>query len=298
MIKFRVQAIILLALILAPFLNLQAQEGNGISVSPTRVQRNYKINDSESVNLTLLNNESIPVNVNVNLKSFKLINNNQEIKFELSPEEEVLNWIKDFNNNFTINPKERFNYSLNLEIDPGTKPGGYLFSLLFEIRTDSSNEGESSTKIIQSVGVPFVINVSGITGASYGQISLDSFNLNYDFISNSIPYSVSVFNNSNQIITPIGVTKLKKNFGFGPEQITKDFNNDARIVSSFSIRNFIDKINLDQSVLGEYEVSINFLYGLENNVYTSKTKIFILPLWVIGLLIFIIVLVIFKLKRR
>lgn len=278
---------------------INADEGNGISVSPIKIQKNYKGNDSEKVLITLLNNESEEVVLGVNLRSFKLINNNQEILFDESIDETILNWIRNFKNTVVLKPKERYEYPLELVINPDTPPGGYLFTLLFETITDNNNSiNETKTSIKQSIGVPFIVNVAGVQGISYGDISLDTFDIGYNYISNGINYSVTILNNSNQIITPTGVITLKKQFGIGPDVLNSEFNSEGRIVNSFSLRNYTKDIYFNQLVLGQYEVSLNFLYGLENNVYTQKSRVFIIPIWLIIIILGIIIFIIRKLKRK
>lgn len=285
--------------ILSGSIIITADEGNGISISPIKVQKNYKGNDSEKVLITLLNNESEEVVLGVNLRSFKLINNNQEILFDESIDETILNWIRNFKNTIVLKPKERYEYTLDLAINPETPPGGYLFTLLFETITNSNNNlSETKTSIKQSIGVPFIINVAGVQGISYGDISLDKFDVGYNYISNGVNYSITVLNNSNQIITPTGVITLNKKFGFGPDVLNSDFNTEGRIVNSFSLRNYTKDIYFNQLVLGEYEVSLNFLYGLENNVYTQKSRIFVIPIWLIVIVLGIIIFTVRKLKRK
>lgn len=289
----------ILLIILSGSIIITADEGNGISISPIKVQKNYKGNDSEKVLITLLNNESEEVVLGVSLRSFKLINNNQEILFDESIDETILNWIRNFKNTIVLKPKERYEYTLDLAINPETPPGGYLFTLLFETITNSNNNlSETKTSIKQSIGIPFIINVAGVQGISYGDISLDTFDVGYNYISNGVNYSITVLNNSNQIITPTGVITLNRKFGFGPDVLNSDFNSEGRIVNSFSLRNYTKDIYFNQLVLGEYEVSLNFLYGLENNVYTQKSRIFVIPIWLIVIILGIIIFTVRKLKRK
>jgi len=277
---------------------VEQQTVNGISVSPIRIQRNYKGNDKDIINFTLLNNEDTDTTLSVTVRSFKLINNNQDISFDTTVEETILNWIRNFKNSIFLQPKEKAEYNLELNIGGDTKPGGYLFAIFFETQGKDNGENNTEALIKQSIGVPLIINVVGVAGISYGEISIDTFDVSYNIFSNNIQSSVTILNNSNQIITPAGLFTIKKLNGLGPDEMTSSFNQQDKIINSFSLRTYDKDIALENRfVVGEYEVTLNFLYGLENNVFTQKTRIWIIPFW-IPILICIIIFVIYKASRK
>jgi hypothetical protein len=279
---------------------LSAQQdviGNGISVTPIRVQRNYKGNDKDVINFTLLNNENNPIDLSVTVKSFKLINNNLDVVFDSTVDETILNWIRNFDNLLTLNSKERVEYSLELNINADTPPGGYLFAIFFESQGENTSQNTEAV-IKQSIGVPIIINIAGVAGISYGEISLSNFFVNYSLLSNSINTDITILNNSNQIITPAGVIKAKRLNGIGPDEVEVSFNNEGKIINSFSLRSYNIALPLNNRLaFGEYEVELNFLYGLENNVYTQKTKVWVIPPWSILIVVLILIAAI-KLRNK
>lgn len=273
--------------------------GNGISVSPVKVQRNFKGNDKDNLNFTLLNNEDQDIKLSVTLKSFKLLNNNQEISFDTTIDETVLNWIRNFKNSVILKPKEKTEYKLELNIPGDTKPGGYLFGIFFETQGKFSGDSiKSETIIKQSIGVPVIVNIAGVEGISYGQITLDSYDVNYNIITNSVDFFVVILNNSNQIITPTGVITIKKIFGTGPEELTSSFNSDGKLVNAFSLRSFTKEVLLNRFTFGRFEAKLDFLYGLENNVYSQTVTIWIIPIGIPIILLIVILLILFKLRAR
>ncbi len=279
--------------------NSQEGSNNGISVSPVKVQRNYKGNDKDKITFTLLNNEDKDIDLFITLKSFKLLNNNQEIFFEPTIEETVLNWIRNFKNSIILKSKEKTEYTLELNISGDSNPGGYLFGIFFETHGNNSEETKVSETIIkQSIGIPLIINVAGVQGISYGQVSLDSYDISYNMLTNSVPISSVVLNNSNQIITPTGVTTLIKKWGIGPDVLSNSFNSEGRLVNSFSLRTFTSEILLPQFTIGEYEANLDFLYGLENNVYSQKNTIIIIPIWIPGIILLIVLFFFFKVRVK
>lgn len=273
--------------------------GNGISVSPVKIQRNFKGNDKDTLNFTLLNNEDQDIKLSVTLKSFKLLNNNQEISFDTTIDETVLNWIRNFKNSVVLKPKEKTEYKLELNIPGDTKPGGYLFGIFFETQGKFSGDYiKSETIIKQSIGVPVIVNIAGVEGISYGQITLDSYDVSYNIITNSVDFSVVILNNSNQIITPTGVITIKKVFGTGPEELTSSFNSDGKLVNAFSLRSFTKEVLLNRFTFGRFEAKLDFLYGLENNVYSQTVSIYIIPIGIPVIILVVILLIIFKLRAR
>lgn len=273
--------------------------GNGISVTPVKIQRNYSLGESDTIDITLLNNEEFPLTIGVNIKSFKLINNNQNLFFEKYPEDSILSFINNFENRITLEPKQRYNYKLNLTIPNTTLPAGYSFALMFESIGSNTVEEGSNALIKQSVAVPILINIAGVKGITFGELTIDSIETSYNLLSNSVYYQVVLKNNSNQYLTPIGIASLLKNSSasFGPDKVDSNFNRKGLVVSPFSSRVFSSEIYLNQLTFGEYQFSLNILYGLENNVVTNNQSVFIIPIYLI-IIIGVIVIIIFKKVRK
>lgn len=273
------------------FDQVQSVSGNGISVGPIRVQRNYKVNDQDLITFTLLNNESTEQKVSVTVKSFKLINNAQDIVFDENIDDTVLEWIRNFQNRLVLQPKEKTDYKLELNITPETLPGGYLFGIFFEsVGANSESSDSSNTVIRQRIGVPIIVNIAGVAGVTYGDVVLDTFDARYSLLSNLIRVNITILNNSNQIITPVGAVTVKKIWGIGADEIVNNFNARGLIINSFSIRSFDRDINFNEFTLGAFKVKLDFLYGLENNVGSKSVDIFVFPLWFIIALLILIVL--------
>ncbi len=275
-----------------PFTSVRAEENKGLHVSPTRIIDSANANGLKTINFTLVHKGDRATSYDIRFKSFELINNNFEIKFQDTLDPDVEKWILNKDSNILLEPDKPKEFELKLQIPSNASNQGYSFAIFFE---SQSLADDKHTVIRQSIGIPVILNIeSAILGeSSDAGLIVRKFETNKIQFLNNVNFDILIENAGKFFAVPIGSLEITKELGIG-ENTKSDFNDEKKVISANSSRSFTQVVNLSQYSIGKFKAKFYFVYGSTNRVEVAEYEFWVLPWWFIIIVILIVIFLVFK----
>jgi hypothetical protein len=286
----------------APVAAQQSVDSNGLKITPVRAELTLDKGKSQTVTITVENVTSSKAMLKPIVNDFVADDSESgEPRILLNENERAPgNSFKDLVDNkklsnIALDSKQRAEVKVTVAVPANAASGGYYGAVRF---APADSVTAKNVAMTASVGTIFLIKVPGnITE----KVSLASFGVSHGSskgpLFNSGPISaVSRFKNEGNVhVQPFGRINLSKN-GKLVESIEINKTEPRSNVLPGSIRKF-DTPFTKVGRLGRYTVEGNFGYGSEGQLISAKATFYVIPYWLIGAVVLLILFAIFGLPK-
>lgn len=273
--------------------------GNGLRISPVRVDLTVKPGASQTVDVYVTNITGIPTQLKGVINDF-VASDDESGKPRILLDDNAnapshgLRQYVDKIDNFTLQPNEQRIIKVKINIPADAAGGGYFGAVRFLPENVDETKNVSLTA---SVGSLLLVTVPGDIKE---QASVESFNVsrgqdgkasNLFTNGSGLRSTVRIKNSGNVQVSPFGKVILKKG---GKVLGAYEVNNiqPRGSVLPDSIRRFHVDFGDKAKTLGKYTVEGNFGYGDKGQLISAKTSFFVIPLPILITLIICLLLVI------
>ncbi len=273
----------------------QTKNSIGLLVSPSQYNTSINNGEQKKFDFTLLQDIGTDLNLTIQVKTFTLVNNNEDLIINEDPNELLTSWVKLNPKSITLASDQITHYSINIEIPEKIPSGSYNLAIVFAVNSKTTKH-QNITSINYRIVVPVIVTVvNKVLGISEGAsiskldaIPLISLNGNTTIVA-------EITNSGSTHIIPRGVLEIENLWGFNFEKQSLGLNTEKKIVTSDSTRKF-DTI-LENLPLGRYKVTLNTVYGLNNKVIAAETYFYVIPWWIILIFISIVGFIFYKIWK-
>jgi len=294
-------AVALLTLVsISPIAHAAGSGGNGLRVSPVRSDLTIKPGQSYTVTINVTNVTTAPANLQA------IIND-----FTASPDESgapaiILDASKFASShslkrfvlpiaNFSVQPSQTKAVSVVINVPNSAAGGGYFGAIRFAPASSTLGPNQN-LNLAGSVGSLILVKVPGditekVTIASFDARSGDQPNTFFT-TNKHIAATVRFRNQGNIQEEPFGKILLKNRSNKILASFEVNDKTPAANVLPDSIRKFSVPLNKVGS-FGEYKLEGNFGYGSGGQLLSASTTFYVIPLWLILVVVLVILAVLF-----
>lgn len=258
-----------------------------INISPFLQELEVEKGGQKQSSISVTNNGEQVLTVSVSLKDF-LPGDRGEPLFVPDPEFNeqtfsLASWIKiEGGTEIVLQPREtkEVSYTINppLNAEQGTHYGAVLFSY-------KGDQQLSGVGITQSVGTIILVSYGEARSQGDTNFSVDH---KVEFLNNKFSFTNLFTNTGNVHVKPKGEIQFKNIFG---KIVGSSFvNRDADNVLPKSERTFISEWYPNNLSFGPYRATLILNYGKEKLELRSEQIIWVLPIYFLGLIFIIIIL--------
>lgn len=296
----RLLFVLVFGLLLVPKFNSSTSAqtgGSGLSVSPTRHELTIEKGSADTITVTIKNISGVNVVARAVINDFEAKDESGEPKLIVDPTQKTANSIKDFLldvEDVELSKNESKRLIIPVQIPKNTPSGAYYGVIRYtaQQKTSDTND-EPQVALNASLGVIVLIQVPGSITEQIQAVRLRAERDNKPssfFFSAPTHVSVTLKNTGTGFVKPFGRVNVSK----GSKVLyTYEMNNvDPRSnILPGSTRTFKDEIK-DIKGFGRYTISTNLSYGKGGDILTMKSSFWIIPVWLIALVILFFILII------
>lgn len=269
--------------------NTQAQEttGNGLKISPTRIEMEVERGQADKTSFQLENITDLPVTTKFVINDFvaddegsgspRIILNEES---DLAAAYSIRNFIT-LPDGYDLAPRQTVDVPITVQIPEGTNPGSYFGVVRAAAVNNPEETGGTEIGLSASVGTILIVTVPGDTVEllSLKDISahIDDGGASSFFGSAPNNVQISLINEGNIITKPFGRVSVTD---WGGEEVyayeLNDFEPRGNVLPG-SFRTFTDKI-YNVGSFGHYKVQANISYGSTGgSIIVAETDFWVIP---------------------
>lgn len=319
-------------------LSPKAAFANGVSlkISPTLFEIKAKPPADIWAPFTIENEGSQPINLFIGYKAFDpqasqngkviFLKNGQQIN---GLDKNIFNKIQVVTKDdisltaISLGPKQSMPLRLHITLPDNEPDSDYYFSLIFLENQQSSyqnisnrinNDHNAYSSLLVAIGANVLLSVGD---KKLPQATIDNFSTQFIREGGPVPFTVTVFNNGSQFITPTGLIIIKNMFGQTIGKITlpstvilagtsRTFASNISVSNAKTVHQTITNVNNselpeivwpEQFLLGMYTANLSLSLSDNGPYYTRSINFIAFPAnFVLGLLI-VLALFIYIYKR-
>ncbi len=247
-----------------------------LTITPARQTAIIDPGSTQSVRLIVKNDEKEPVKVTGTVEGFRIEEKTHRAVFGVN--DEALSWLKINPKEVVLGPGETKDIFFTVSVPKSALPQVHYIALFAEVQSQGGQVGISSR-----VGSLFFLYVSGDIREEINILNFSSGRSWYSQSDSSIFFQVK---NDGTIHTiPKGKITLKDWRG---NRISEFFVNiDNHLVLPGSEWSESYDVDLKPWHIGKIEVIGNFTYGIEQKMLLRKIEFWYVPVWSIGIVIFL-----------
>jgi hypothetical protein len=274
------------------------RKGQGLEISPPL--RDLKANPGQTVKTTVKvrNVTNNPLDVKAAVNDFTAAGEDGQPKLLLTDQETTPYSIKDWIttiSSVTLQPKEQKTVNITMNVPSNASPGGHYGV----VRFTGTPPGESSNAVAlsASIGALILVRVSGNIQelASVEQFyTAQNNHQRWLFEYGPVDLVQRIKNTGNVHIKPSGTVRVTNTFG--RETATLKINEGGGNILPSSIRKFQQTLN-KKLLFGRYKAQADIVYGSKNTILVASTVFWVIPYKLIAIILALIALLIFGIKR-
>lgn len=184
-----------------PAWTLSAQ-GSSLTTSPISVDLTAKPGTSVSTTLQVMNNNPLPVNINLQTDTFRASGTTGQAQILVpGPSDDFINWVTYSQNNFIAQPGIWNQVKMTISL-PSYAALGYYFAVLFKPSV-VSHTGNHTTLLKGSNAILVLLNAE--SSNEHAKVTVTSFTSDkkiYEYL--PATFSIKVYNNGNIYLPPHG----------------------------------------------------------------------------------------------
>lgn len=269
-----------------------AQDALTLSVSPPLFELSANPGDSltNSIRLTNLSDES--KTIFVDKRNFTALG--EEGGVDLTEDDtgySLASWVDIDRETATVgaNQSEVFNFTIN--VPSNAEPGGHFGSIVFRTETGSLEDGQAGAAVGQEIGSLLLVRIAGDVEESIEVISFESERGFYE--KGPVVLANRVKNTGNVHIRPQGSIVITNMFG---REVANLQLNGLNVLPD-SIRRMDTDWDDSSLRFGRYKVSLNMVYGSDNEMLNVSTSFFMVPYKHILVVTLILLAAVFIVRR-
>jgi hypothetical protein len=278
--------------LVAPHTTAQQESvgGSGLSISPTRSELTINPGHADNIQITLKNTSGVDITARAEVNDFEADGTTGEPKILTNTKTSTPYSIKKFLvgvADIPLKKDESKKFDIPVQIPANAVSGGYFGVIRYTAEAQNKEEAAGRQVALNaSVGLIVLIQVPGnITEQVQAQkitVSRNSSNGGI-FIAAPQKANITLKNTGNGFSKPFGHVTITKG---GKEVYSYEMNNtDPRSnILPNNTRTFTDDIK-NVSKMGRYTITANISYGTGGDILTLKTSFWVLPLWLVLVLI-------------
>lgn len=286
-------SLLIVSLTFAPLVGAQSQNqgGSGVQITPTRTELSLLPGEVKEFSVSVKNVTKGPITVKAFFNDFESDNTTGEPKIIIDKNRQLPNsmrsWVKGIND-FDLKAGETKNVKLSVDAPAKASPGGYYGVVRFAaVPQGSDDDGNTQVSLTASVASLLLVEVSGDIKEQIQVSSLSAVDKKNKpssiFFKPPTGVAVAISNKGNGFARPFG--RVSVSVG-GKEVYAYEMNNKEPrgIVLPGSSRTFTDEIkNINK--IGRYTVSASVSYGQGGEVIVKKASFWVIPVWLIVVLV-------------
>lgn len=280
----------------------EAQEGgSGLQISPTRTEVSAEPGQQKNFSITVKNITQGDLTAQAVINDFESDNVTGTPKIIVDPNKRtpytLANMIKGLEN-FDLKSGESKEVKLSIEVPANAAPGAYFGAVRYIAvpRGQAPVNEDAQTQVALTASVAHLVFVA-VPGEITEQIQIESLKVLRDgsdgsfFTSPPNKSSIVIKNLGNGFSRPFG--KVVVRTSSGNEVYTYEVNNSdpKGIILPNSSRTFDDELK-DIKRPGKYKTIASVAYGNGGEVVNYETSFWYLPLWFLGLLALVVILLV------
>jgi len=267
--------------------------GEGLTISPPINELKIKPGETTENVIRVTNPTSELVEVYPQVMDFRAGGEGGEPSFYISEGDSdkfsLAKWITFSSSKLALTPEQIVEFRYTLTIPEDAEPGGHYGAVFFVSEPPVDTEPESKVSIGSMVGSLILLTVPGET-IEKGVVDDFSTNKNIFIVGDKATFTTRISNIGNVHFKPKGNIVVKS--VFGKEQGVISFNEQAGNVLPDSIRKFENEWRYPWYKVGIYRAELATIYGVSEKPLASVATFWILPWWLIAILIAIVISVI------
>jgi hypothetical protein len=275
-----------------------AGTGQGLEISPPLVDIKTDPGKVVTTQIKVRNVTQSSLLVKAQFEDFVANDESGTPKILLNSSEKSPYSIKDWLEapaSITLAPGQREPINVTINVPANASPGGHYGVVRF---TGTPPEiADTGVSLSASVGTLMLVNVSGNVNesAKVAQIYTSQNNKQSGFFKRGpVLITTRVQNTGNVHFKPKGTLQITNTFGKTVKVVQFNYTNSNVLPGSIrKFQNLFDK----QYMLGRYKVSVDVVYGSNNQIASGSTTFWVIPYNLILLIVLGIVAIVFGLKR-
>lgn len=287
-------ALILVATALVIFFGFGAaraalQGDEGLTLSPPLKEITLNPGETSTQTLTLTNPTSKLVELYPKIMDFGAKDETGQPTFtqvgETSSKFSLSSWISLSTSKIALTTNQVVKYNYEIKVPLNAEPGGHYGSVLFATEPPKPAGDVSKVVLGSMVGSLVLVRVPGdiVENGTIVDLSTDKA----IYLNNKVIFDTRISNTGNTHFKPAGNILIRNIFGRVVDDIK--VNNEGGNVLPETIRRF-DSLWGSKSIrFGLYRAEIKLTYGESSKTLDAKTSFWILPIWILALLLILIV---------
>lgn len=272
---------------------LAAIPGEGLTISPPLVEQEIKPGESKTNIIRISNPTNALVEAYPKVMDFKAKGETGEPSFfeteESSGGYALSKWITFTEPKIAMAPEQVKEFSYTITVPTNAEPGGHYGAVFFATQPAESNESGSQVSLATMIGSLVLVKVPGEL-TEKGVLKEFKTDKKIYFKAPTI-FTTKIANLGNVHFKPRGDIGIKGWFGAPEEMITVNEQNGN--VLPESTRKFENKWQFSPWAFGRFSAKLNVIYGDSDQTLNKTVSFWIIPWWILVVLVGIMVLVVF-----
>jgi hypothetical protein len=295
---------IILIFLIAVFISVigygvtRALEGEGLTISPPISELTLESGKMVNQTIRLTNPTENLVEVYPKVMNFRASGEGGEPDFfeegDDSGKFSLAKWITFNQSKIALAPEQVVEFKYTIEVPEGAEPGGHYGVVFFATEPPENEEGSSQVALGSMIGSLVLVRVPGqiVEKAVIEDFKADK---KLYFKSPSM-LTTRIANLGNVHFKPKGEITIKGWFGAPEEPLV--LNEQGGNVLPDSTRRFENEWKFPALAFGYFNANANITYGESEKSVTESASFWIIPWWLIAVLIAVIAVITFFIVKR
>lgn len=273
----------------------RALEGEGLTISPPITELTLESGKVVTQTIRLTNPTENLVEVYPKVMNFKAGGEGGEPDFfdegDDSSKFSLAKWINFNQSKIALAPEQVVEFKYTIEVPEGAEPGGHYGVVFFATEPPENEEGSSQVALGSMIGSLVLVKVPGqIVEKGF----VEEFKTNKKiYFKSPVNLTLRLANLGNVHYKPVGEVKINGWLGTPEESLT--INEQKGNVLPDSVRKFENSLDLSLLAMGRFTAKANVSYGESEKILIGESVFWVIPWWLIAILVFIVVMLIISL---